>query len=168
MEMTMQLTRTVKGQEEIFNLGHTLRPRYRQLLFCIGDGISFGELCSKHPKCVELEAMVNEMLQNGFIQTLRNMATANAEPANVANAINTPIEPARIQADSSLVKAQLYVLEFMTRLAGTKSPAYRFMSEVRNIAEFETALRMCRRVIAVTSPDQAAAMEAGAAQRMGN
>ncbi|MHB1083629.1 MAG: hypothetical protein ACYCZA_02150 [Thiobacillus sp.] len=168
MEMTMQLTRTVKGREEIFNRGHTLRPRYRQLLFCIGDGISFGELCSKHPKCVELEAMVNEMLQNGFIQTLRNIATANAETANVENAINTPAEPAPIQADSSLIKAQRYVLEFMTRMAGTKSPAYRFMSEVRNISEFETALRMCYRVIAVSSPDQAAEMEAGATQRMGN
>lgn len=168
MEMTMQLTRTVKGQEEIFNLGHTLRPRYRQLLFCIGDGISFGELCSKHPKCVELEAMVNEMLEKGFIQTLRNMATANVATANVANAINAPAAPAPIQAESNLVKAQLYVLEFMARLAGTKSPAYRYMSEVRDIAGFETALRMCRRVIAVASPDQAAEMEAGAAQRMGN
>ena len=80
MEMTVQLTRTDKGQKEIFNLGHTLRPRYRQLLFGIGhgNGISFGELCRRHPKCEEIESMVNELLQNGFIQTLRDMASAPA------------------------------------------------------------------------------------------
>ena len=74
MEMTLQLLRTTKGQEEIFNMGHTLRPRHRQLLFCIGNGISFGELCKKHPKCLELEAMVNDLLQNEFIQALQENA----------------------------------------------------------------------------------------------
>lgn len=71
MEMTMQLSRTSKGQDEIFNLGHTLRPRFRQILFSVGGGISFGELCSKLPNCTELETMVNDLLQNDFIQTLR-------------------------------------------------------------------------------------------------
>ncbi len=84
MDMTMQLVRTGKGQEEIFNQGHTLRPRYRQLLFSIGNGISFGELCRQHPKCVEMESMVNELLQSGFIQALRNMG-ATVSPAQAAN-----------------------------------------------------------------------------------
>jgi hypothetical protein len=171
MEMTMQLTRTLKGQEEIFNLGHTLRPRYRQLLFCIGDGISFGELCSKHPKCVELEAMVNDLLQNGFIQTLKNMASANVATAHVAAAVSAPAAstPASSpeEASDNLLKAQAYVLEFMTALVGTKSPAYRNMSEVRDLAAFNAALPMCRKVIAaVASPHQANEMEAGAARYM--
>ncbi|MDP2029992.1 MAG: hypothetical protein Q8K12_10185 [Thiobacillus sp.] len=72
MEMTMQLSRTDKGQDEIFNLGHTLRPRFRQILFSVGGGISFGELCSKLPNYTELETMVNDLLQNGFIQSLRS------------------------------------------------------------------------------------------------
>ncbi len=72
MEMNMQLSRTDKGQDEIFNLGHTLRPRFRQILFSVGGGISFGELCRKMPHCAELEKMVNDLLQNGFIQALRN------------------------------------------------------------------------------------------------
>jgi hypothetical protein len=72
VEMMMQLSRTEKGQDEIFNLGHTLRPRFRQILFSIGGGISFGELCRKMPNCAELENMVNDLLQNGFIQALRN------------------------------------------------------------------------------------------------
>ncbi|MDP2057824.1 MAG: hypothetical protein Q8K35_08730, partial [Thiobacillus sp.] len=76
MDMTMQLSRTVKGQEEIFNLGHTLRPRHRQILFSVGNGISFGELHSKLPNCADLETMVNELLQSGFIQALCNLATA--------------------------------------------------------------------------------------------
>lgn len=166
MEMAMQLARTVKGQEEIFNLGHTLRPRHRQLLFCIGDGISFGELCSKHPKCVELESMVNELLQNGFIQTLRNMAPTPA--AHVAGARAAAPIAAPVQATGSLSEAQTFVLEFMAALVGTKSPAYKQMSEVKDIAGFKALLPMCRKVIAaVASPHQAAEMEAGAAQRLG-
>src|SRR3569832_2490299 len=74
-DMTMQLSRTVKGQEEIFNLGHTLRPRHRQILFSVGNGISFDELCKKKPHCAELEAMVNDLLQSEIIQALRNMAS---------------------------------------------------------------------------------------------
>lgn len=168
MDMTLQLARTAKGQEEIFNLGHTLRPRYRQLLFCIGDGISFGELCSKHPKCVEMEAMVNELLQNGFIQTLRNMATAHAAKAQFAEAVVASTAPAPAQATDSLIQAQAYVLEFMATLVGTKSPAYRTMSEVRDMAGFKAALPVCRKVIAaVASPHQATEMETGATQRLG-
>ncbi len=172
MEMTMQLSRTVKGQEEIFNLGHTLRPRYRQLLFCIGNGISFGELCSKHPKCVEIESMVNELLQNGFIQTLRNMPSAGP----VASATGAPVAAAAVAAPTttpvqtagSLSDAQAYVLEIITALVGTKSPAYRQMSEVQDIAGFKAVLPACRKVIAaVASPHQAAEMEAGAIQRLG-
>lgn len=68
MELTMQLTRTQKGQEEIFNHGHTLRPKHRQLLFSIGSGITFKELCDKHPTCVELKAMVLDLLNGGFVQ----------------------------------------------------------------------------------------------------
>jgi hypothetical protein len=168
VEMTMQLSRTVKGQEEIFNMGHSLRPKYRQLLFCIGDGISFGELCSKNPKCVELETMVNELLQNGFIQTLRNMATAHVATAQVKTAVGEPTMPAPTQTATNLIQAQAYVLEFMAALVGIKSPAYRHMSEATDMAGFQAALPMCRRVIAaVASPHQAAEMEAGAVQRIG-
>ena len=167
--MTMQLSRTTKGQEEIFNMGHSLRPKYRQLLFCIGDGISFGELCSKNPKCVELEAMVNDLLQNGFIQALRNMASAHVAAAHVATAVSTPVAPAPAMAESNLENAKGYVLEFMAALVGIKSPAYRRMSEVRDIEEYKAALPMCRRVVAaVASPHQAAEMEAGATLRMGS
>lgn len=76
MDMTMQLVRTHKGQEEIFNHGHTLRPKHRQILFSVGNGISFGELRSKQPNCPDLETMVNELLQSGFLQSLRDMAAA--------------------------------------------------------------------------------------------
>jgi hypothetical protein len=75
MEMTLHLSRTAKGQDEIFSVSHALRPRHRQILFSIGNGISFGELCSKMPLCTELEKIVNDLLQNGFIQSPRNLAT---------------------------------------------------------------------------------------------
>lgn len=156
MDMTMQLSRTVKGQEEIFNLGHTLRPRHRQILFSIGNGISFRELRSKLPNCVDLETMVNDLLQSGFIQSMRNMATGHAVVA-----------AAPVQSATSLEAGRSYVLEFMAALVGTKSPAYRQMSEVQDLAGFNAVLPVCRRVIAaVASPHQAAEMEAGAVKRL--
>ncbi|MFZ3176100.1 MAG: hypothetical protein WA146_14490 [Thiobacillus sp.] len=159
MDMTMQLSRTVKGQEEIFNLGHTLRPRHRQILFSIGDGISFRELRGKLPNCVDLEAMVNDLLQSGFIQSLRDMATGHTVAAVTA------VAPA--QSVTNLEAARSYVLEFMAALVGTKSPAYRQMSEVQDLAGFHAVLPVCRRIIAaVASPHQAAEMEAGAVKRL--
>lgn len=165
MDMAMQLTRTAKGQDEIFNLGHTLRPRQRQLLFCIGDGISFGELCKKHPKCIEIEAMVNELLQSGFIQTLRGMAPAQSAP--VARPVPQAAPVVTAQPANGLAAGRTYVLEFMAALVGTKSPAYRKMSEVQTVAEFNAILPMCHKVIAaVASPHQAAEMQAEVAKRM--
>ncbi|MBU1396970.1 MAG: hypothetical protein KKE84_12650 [Gammaproteobacteria bacterium] len=165
MDMTMQLSRTVKGQEEIFNLGHTLRPRHRQILFSVGNGISFAELRSKLPNCAELEGMVNDLLQSGFIQALRNMATSQAVPVTPPA---IPITPAvSTLSAASLEAGRSYVLEFMAALVGTKSPAYRQMGEVQDLAGFNAVLPMCRRVIAaVASPHQAAEMEAGATKRM--
>ena len=162
MEMTMQLSRTNKGQEEIFNHGHTLRPKQRQILFSVGNGISFGELRSKLPNCPDLETMVNDLLQSGFIQSLRSMATAQSAPPAV------PSSPAAAaQATNSLDACRNYVLEFMVALVGTKSPAYRQMSEVQDMAGFNALLPMCRRVVAaVASPHQAAEMEAEVARRL--
>jgi hypothetical protein len=167
MEMTMQLSRTVKGQEEIFNLGHTLRPRQRQILFSVGNGISFGELRGKLPNCADLEIMVNDLLQSGFIQSLRNLASAHASPAAVTSkpVVATPAAPA--QSTGTLEEVRGYVLEFMAALVGTKSPAYRKMSEVQDMAGFNAVLPMCHKVIAaVASPHQAAEMEAGVTRRM--
>lgn len=164
MDMTMQLSRTVKGQEEIFNLGHTLRPRHRQILFSVGSGISFDELCKKMPHCAELEAMVNDLLQSGFIQALRNLATPQAA-APVAAA--RPAAATPVQSAANLESARSYTLEFLSTLVGTKSPAYRKMSEVQDLAGFNAVLPMCHKVIAaVASPHQAAEMEAEVAKRL--
>jgi hypothetical protein len=170
MDMTMRLSRTAKGQDEIFNHGHTLRPKQRQIMFAIGNGISLGELRSKLPSCAELETMVNDLLQSGFIETPHNPAAAQATAAPSLPTV--PEVPAQAAATTpqpvdGLEAGRNYVLEFMATLVGTKSPAYRQMSEVNDLAGFNTVLPMCRRVIAaVASPHQAAEMEAGAAKRM--
>lgn len=170
MDMTMQLARTAKGQEEIFNLGHSLRPRHRQILFSVGNGISFGELRGKLPNCADLETMVNELLQSGFIQALRNIAGGKNVPTAAA-APSGAVPPAAAtlaQSAARLEDARAYVLAFMSALVGTKSPAYRKMNEVQDLASFDAALAMCQRVIAaVASPHQAAELEAGAALRIG-
>jgi hypothetical protein len=95
------------------------------------------------------------LLHSGFIQSLRNRATGHVAAA------------APMPSAAGLEAARSYVLEFMATLVGTKSPAYRQMSEVRDLAGFNAVLPLCRRVIAaVASPHQAAEMEAGAAKRI--
>jgi len=166
MEMTMHLSRTAKGQEEIFNHGHTLRPKQRQILFSLGNGISFAELRSKLPNCAELESMVSELLQSGFIQPLRDMAAGTGKPVVAPAAPAAPGFAAPM--NSALADCHSYVLDFMSALVGTKSPAYRQMSEVLDIDGFNAVLPMCRRVVAaVASPHQAAEMEAEVARRLG-
>jgi len=169
MDMTMHLSRTEKGHEEIFNQGHSLRPKQRQILFAIGNGITCGELRSKLPNCVELQEMVKDLLQNGFVQSQSDAAAAVASPEASRQAAPAPATPpvAGNQPAGTLEAGRNYVLEFMAALVGTKSPAYRQMSEVRDIAGFNAVLPVCRRVIAaVASPHQAAEMEAGAIKRM--
>ncbi|MHB1091582.1 MAG: hypothetical protein ACYCZE_01715 [Thiobacillus sp.] len=162
MDMTLQLSRTVKGQDEIFNLGHALRPRQRQILFSVGNGISFAELCKKMPHCAELEAMVNDLLQSGFIQALRNMAAPSQPTPDASRSLAPPAQSA-----ANLESTRLYALEFLAALVGAKSPAYRKMGEVQDLASFNAALPMCYKVIAaVASPRQAAEMEAEIARRM--
>lgn len=157
MDLTMQLSRTMKGQDEIFNLGHTLRPKLRHILFSVGNGISIAELRSKLPHCAELDNMVAELMQGGFVQTLRNLTTQATSPPASAPAASVDFGPART-----------YVLEYMAALVGTKSPAYRKMSEVSDLAGFKETLPLCHKVIAaVASPHQAAEMEAAVAQRLG-
>ncbi len=156
MEMAMQLSRTPKGYDELFSQGHSLRPRLRQVLFSIGNGISFAELCAKMPHCTELEAMVNDLLSNGFVQVLRGAKSAGGAPPAQASAAAAP---------ARLGEAREYVLENMRALVGTKSPAYKQMSEVRDLEGFAAALVMCRRVVAaVASPHQADELESGAAK----
>lgn len=167
MDMAMQLARTAKGQEEIFNLSHTLRPRHRQILFSVGNGISFDELRGRLPNCADLEAMVNELLQSGFIQALRNMASAKNAPTSTFQHAEAPTADTLTQSAAHLEDARGYVLAYIGALVGMKSPAYRKMSEVQDLAGFYTALAMCQRVIAaVASPHQAAELEAGAALRI--
>lgn len=153
---TMQLSRTAKGQEEIFDRGHTLRPRHRQILFGIGNGISFADLCNKFPHCAEFKTMIDDLLQGGFIEaTCDSPAVPLAAPA------------AAEQSPDHLEAGRGYVLEFMAALVGTKSPAYRQMSAVQDRAGFDTVLPMCRRVVAaVASPHQAAQMGEEAEKRM--
>lgn len=191
MDMKMQLFRTLKGQEEIFNQGHTVRPKCRQILFSIGNGISFGELRDKLSSTEELETLVENLLQGGYIEAKSDAATAQpvaaatpaAAPASAPAVQTAPEAPASIApppapapivppaaspVSGGLEAARNYVLEFMAGLAGTKSPAYRKMSEVQDVAGFKDSLQMCRKVVAaVASPHQATEMETQAIQHLG-
>src|SRR5512138_2511899 len=126
MDMTMHLSRTLKGQEEIFNHGHTLRPKQRQILFSVGNGISLGELRAKLPNCTELETMVSDLLQSGFIQALRNMAGAPAAPAAAppppAPAPVAAAAPPPTQPPGNLGRAPRSLLDFLAAPVGAQAP----------------------------------------------
>ena len=170
MDMTLQLSRTFKGQEEIFNNGHTVRPRCRQILFAIGEGITLGALRAKLPLS-ELETLLHDLLRGGFIEARGD--GASLKPA-AAPALAPAAQPAAVPAPASdplggVAGARDYVLGVLAELAGTKSPGYRKMSEVQDRASFNEALAMCRKLIAaVASPHQAAEMETQALQRLGH
>lgn len=166
MDMTLQLSRTLKGHEEIFNNGHTVRPRCRQILFAIGDGITLGALRTKLP-LDELETLLNDLMRGGFIEA----RGGNAPPPAAAEASHTAAvpQPASERAATGVAAAREYVLGVLAELAGTKSPGYRKMSEVQDLTGFHEALAMCRKLIAaVASPHQAAEMETQALQRLGH
>lgn len=187
MDMKVKLSRTTKGQEEIFNQGHTVRPKCRQILFAIGNGASLGELQEKLPNTDDLQSLLDNLLQGGYIEAETNEAAS--QPAAVAPspapqaAPETPVNAAQPAAAETPVAqpvaaasppsggveaARNYVLEVMASLAGTKSPAYRKMSEVQDEASFKEVLQMCRKVVAaVASPHQATEMENTAIQHLG-
>jgi hypothetical protein len=167
MDMTLQLSRTYKGQDEIFNNGHTVRPRCRQILFAIGDGITLGALRAKLP-LTELETLLHDLLCGGFIEARNNGAPVMpaATPAAPAPAA---ARPAPSLQNDDVAGARDHVLQVLSALAGTKSPAYRKMSEVTDLEGFSEALAMCRKVVAaVASPHQAAEMETLALRRLGH
>lgn len=168
MDMTLQLSRTYKGQEEIFNNGHTVRPRCRQILFAIGDGITLGALRAKLPLS-ELETLLHDLMRGGYVEASENgvPSAAQVAPAPTA-AAQTVAHHAFVTSASGVTGARDHVLQILSELAGTKSPAYRKMSEAADLDSFNEALAMCRKVVAaVASPHQAAAMEAQALARLG-
>lgn len=188
MDMKVKLSRTTKGQEEIFNQGHTVRPKCRQILFAIGNGASVGELQEKLPNTDDLQTLLDNLLQGGYIEAQTN-DEATAQPAAAAPPPTpqaAPEAPASAAAPAAaeppaaqpvvpvsppsggLEAARNYVLEVMASLAGTKSPAYRKMSEVQDETSFKEVLQMCRKVVAaVASPHQATEMENTAIQHLG-
>jgi hypothetical protein len=191
MDMKAKLSRTTKGQEEIFNQGHTVRPKCRQILFAIGNGASVGELQEKLPNTDDLQTLLDNLLQGGYIEVQNEAITAQpatdtvAAPPIAETAPESPIStapppvaaeppPAAQPAASSsqpsgrVEAARNHVLEIMASLAGTKSPAYRKMSEVQDEESFKEVLQMCRKVVAaVASPHQATEMETTAIQHLG-
>lgn len=168
MDMTLQLSRTYKGQEEIFNNGHTVRPRCRQILFAIGDGITLGALRAKLPLS-ELETLLHDLMRGGFVEASGNATPAMPQAAPAPAAAAQTAAPTAAPATSGVAGARDHVLQVLSALAGTKSPAYRKMSEVVDLDGFTEALAMCRKVVAaVASPHQAAEMETQALQRLGH
>lgn len=171
MDMTVQLSRTIRGQEEIFNHGHTVRPKCRQILFAIGNGITFGALRDKLSN-PELETLLNDLQRGGFIEAEGGAPVAQPAPAPISEAaapaaVSAAPAPAASPAASGLEAGRDYVLKVISVLAGTKSPAYRKMSGVSDMEGFNEALPGCRKMIAaVASPHQAAEMEAEALKRV--
>ncbi|MFN3749901.1 MAG: hypothetical protein ACK4SR_00910 [Thiobacillus sp.] len=163
MDTSAQLARTPKGHEEIFNQGHTVRPKCRQILFAIGDGITLDALRDKLPN-LELDTLLGDLQRGGYIE-IRGEAPASSPAPAAAPAAPPPAAAAPRAAgeESGLARARTHVLDTLSALAGTKSPAYRKMSEVVDAEGFMEALAMCRKVVAaVASPHQAADMEAQA------
>lgn len=148
MEHATLLARTEKGRAELLGEARSLRPRQRQILFLVGDSTSLPELREKLTTNADLEDILRELVDGGFIQPLAGQP-ASPPPDNVA------VFPA-----SPFSQAKAYALDQLATLMGRQSPMCEKVRQASDEASLLAAVASCKKVIAaVASAAQAAALE---------
>lgn len=146
MDNHLCFARTEKGREEILGGGRTLKPRQRQILFLVGETISVHALKEKLPTCQELENILEQLWEGGFIGQVK--AAHVPTPASVVPA-KPPLEAARELA-----------LRILATLAGEHSPVYVQVANAKDPAALLDAVAAGKKLLAaVASAQQSAAFE---------
>lgn len=154
MDDHILFARTEKGRDELLGTAHALKPRPRQVLFLIGDAIGVGELRAKLPACQELDAILEQLWQGGFIGQVKS-----AGHAGVQEDVSAALDVLR---GSRLDAARQHALRVLVALVGEQSPAYAKVSRAQDQPAFALAIAGAKKVLAaVASPAQANAFEGG-------
>jgi hypothetical protein len=144
MDKHLCFARTEKGREELLGTVRTLKPRPRQVLFLVGDSISVGELKEKLPTCQELEGILEQLWQDGYIGQVKSTKPVSPPP----------------HSDSPFEEAKQHALRILGSLAGEQSPVYGHVKEAGDVASLVQAVVHGKKVLAaVASSSQAATFE---------
>jgi len=150
MDDFLCFARTEKGREELLGGSRTLKHRPRQVLFLVGESVSVGELKEKLPTCQELENILEQLWEDGFIGQIKS-TKPKSEPIVVAP-VNMPSTP--------LEKARQLALQTLASLAGDQSPVYLEVKNADDPNAFAEAIAHGKRVLAsVASSAQANTFE---------
>lgn len=145
MDKRLCFARTEKGREELLGGGRTLKPRQRQVLFLVGETVSVGSLQEKLPACQELEGILEQLWEGGYIGQVKS-AGHSAAPIIVDA---SPLDAARNLA-----------LRSLATLVGEHSPAYAQVAQTQDATQLLEATAAARKLIAaVASAQQAASFE---------
>lgn len=169
MDDQLYFARTEKGRAELLGSTHALKPRHRQVLFVVGEAIGVGELRAKLPGCQELDAILAQLLLDGYI----GQAMPAGQPPVPANASatqppapgNDP-DPARL---NGIASAKGHALAIIRSLVGERSPVYARLDSAHDRGALIEAVGAGKKVIAaVASASQAQAFEAEVLARLEN
>lgn len=133
MDETPLFTRTERGREELLGGQPTLKARPRQVLFFVTEAVSLAELQAKLPGCRELEAILGELCEAGYI----------------VQAVSTGDEGGGHRNGISLAREE--ALAIVRALVGERSPVYARLVSATDRTTFLEAVRMGKKVIAAVS-----------------
>ena len=157
MDKHLRFARTEKGREELLGTGRVLKPRPRQVLFLIGEAISVAELKEKLPTCQELDKIVNQLWEDGFIGQVKSSRPHGTPPATPSQPDLPPLEAARELA-----------LRMLATLAGEHSPIFAHVKDAQGVESFVAAIASAKKILAaVASAAQASAFESSVLSLLG-
>lgn len=151
MDKHLCFARTEKGRAELLGASKSLKPRARQVLFLVGDTISVDELKQKLPTCQELEKILEQLWEEGYIGQVKASKPSHKTDAALKSGdpASTPLEAARELA-----------LRVLATLAGEQSPIYAQVKNAPDMEAFIQAVAAGKKVLAaVASSAQANAFE---------
>jgi len=137
--------KSAKGTEAIATRQHGLSPKLRSMLILIDGKRSFDELVRLSQMLGDTEALLGQLLDQGFIEP-----SASATPAPAAARTGTPSQPVPLAAASglSLLQAQRYVVRRLTDLLGPNAEDLCLNIEAaRNVRDFQAAVARAEGVI---------------------
>ncbi len=147
MDQNLSFARTEKGRVELLEGGRTLKPRQRQVLFLVSEAVSVQQLKQKLPTCQELEPIIEQLWEGGYIGQVKSGQAPAPQPAVPAKPASQTVAGAT--GDIAVAKAR--ALEIINSLVGDRSPVYKKVNGANTPEEFIAAVSWGKKVIAAVA-----------------
>ena len=135
--------KSAKGSEAIATRQHGLGPKARSMLILVDGKRGFDELVRLSQMLGNTEDLLEQLLDQGFIEPVAGAAPAQAPAAATAAAATTPSAPVPLAAAApiSLVDAQRFVSRRLTDLLGPNAEELCLKIEAaRTVKDFQSAV----------------------------